>query len=336
MLATAQYLSDRALWQKSDEGANKPAQNGLAYSYGGKDPDIRQKPPAGCCTEQVYGLDCSGFVHQAATSAGLPIPVGPASLQGTPEPWNEALVDGLKLVMKTVDLTQTGYESGDIIGWGSHIGIVVVDAAAGVSVFQSNGVSGCKPEGGKDADQCSRNRGPTRGPRRIALADALQWFGAPSSVLRLVPEASFTVKLDWGGQPDVDLHVVEPGGAHVYFGNRQGGDGFLDLDDTSQFGPEHYFVRQLTDGDYRVGVAYFSGGGPETARVTITAGSRTHVFTQALTVETGTSAIPVATVRVSTDPGSGERKIEVLATGSSARGARLPAVPNPGKPSPAR
>ena len=115
----------------------------------------------------------------------------------------------------------------------------------------------------------------------------------------------FTVTLEWGGQPDVDLHVFEPDGSHVYYSAPAGTAGYLDVDDTSGSGPEHYYAscERLLAGTYRVGVNYYRGDGPETARVQIEAGDAVRNFTQPLGADVGSdgndSPIPVATVVVS-------------------------------------
>ncbi|MGK2905990.1 MAG: YfaP family protein [Desulfuromonadales bacterium] len=90
-----------------------------------------------------------------------------------------------------------------------------------------------------------------------------------------VGNGPISVTLTWGAEPDVDLHVYEPDGTHVYYGNRLGSSGYLDRDDISAFGPEHYYVvdcETLAAGTYRVGVNYFWGRAPETAHVQIKAG----------------------------------------------------------------
>jgi hypothetical protein len=55
---------------------------------------------------------------------------------------------------------------------------------------------------------------------------------------------AFSLTLTWDTPTaDVDLHVYEPGGKHVYFGSTLGDNGaYLDFDDTEGFGPEHYYV----------------------------------------------------------------------------------------------
>lgn len=77
--------------------------------------------------------------------------------------------------------------------------------------------------------------------------------------------------LSWGDQPDVDLHAYEPNGSHVYYNSLIGQDGTLDVDDVNGFGPENYVVacENVNTGTYQIGVNYFNGNAPETARVAI-------------------------------------------------------------------
>jgi hypothetical protein len=112
--------------------------------------------------------------------------------------------------------------------------------------------------------------------------------------------------LTWGAQPDVDLHVFEPNGAHVYYANRIGPSGTLDRDDTDGFGPENYAVceRPVEVGLYRIGVNYYYGTAPETANINVKAGGVSRPFSVALPSALGaagnSSPIPVATVVVTT------------------------------------
>lgn len=113
-----------------------------------------------------------------------------------------------------------------------------------------------------------------------------------------------TVTLTWGAEPDVDLHVFEPNGAHVYYANLNGPSGFLDRDDITSFGPENYFVdcATLETGSYSVGVNYFFGNNPETATVRMRAGLLDRTFFQFLAAAVGpagdNSPIPVAVITV--------------------------------------
>lgn len=103
----------------------------------------------------------------------------------------------------------------------------------------------------------------------LASASALSW---PEPKVGSGP---ISVTLTWGSQPDVDLHVYEPGGSHVYYNFMDGASGYLDLDDVKGWGPEHYYVTacdSLITGTYLVAVNYFKGSAPETAHVQIEAG----------------------------------------------------------------
>jgi uncharacterized protein YfaP (DUF2135 family) len=83
-----------------------------------------------------------------------------------------------------------------------------------------------------------------------------------------------TITLTWDVQPDVDLHIIEPGGTHVYYGQSRGQNGYLDVDDTSRYGPEHYYTNcTLATGNYTVYLYFFSGYGSSTTVTTVSAGS---------------------------------------------------------------
>lgn len=70
--------------------------------------------------------------------------------------------------------------------------------------------------------------------------------------LSIVPDATqnsgaITVEILWDHKPDLDLHIFEPStsnssGFHIYYRNRTGISGYLDVDDTNGYGPEHYYT----------------------------------------------------------------------------------------------
>lgn len=73
------------------------------------------------------------------------------------------------------------------------------------------------------------------------------------------------VTLAWEFPGDIDLHVYEPGGNHIYFANRRNPDttGWLDMDNLDgghRGNPavENVFWDNPPSGDYRVAVKYFS------------------------------------------------------------------------------
>jgi hypothetical protein len=72
----------------------------------------------------------------------------------------------------------------------------------------------------------------------------------------------FTATLTWGGSGDADLHVYEPDGTWVYYVNKQGNAGYLDIDDRGSNGPEHYYAscdaNKIQTGVYAIKVANFA------------------------------------------------------------------------------
>ncbi len=122
-----------------------------------------------------------------------------------------------------------------------------------------------------------------------------------------VTQGIITVTLTWGAQPDVDLHIYEPDGNHVYYASRTGNSGYLDWDDTSSYGPEHYYAScaNLQTGTYNVGVNYYYGHGPETARIIINAYDIEREYSVSLSTDRGSSGdnspIHVASIVVTTD-----------------------------------
>lgn len=72
------------------------------------------------------------------------------------------------------------------------------------------------------------------------------------------------VTLTWDSSTDVDLHVVEPSGEEIWFGDRSSATGGqLDVDNTVAFGPENIFwpVGSAPNGTYSVYVHYYSTNG---------------------------------------------------------------------------
>ena len=71
----------------------------------------------------------------------------------------------------------------------------------------------------------------------------------------------FTATLVWNGTGDTDLHVYEPDSSHVFYSYMLGTSGYLDVDNTTANGPEHYFAScdstKLQTGTYRVAVANY-------------------------------------------------------------------------------
>jgi hypothetical protein len=105
--------------------------------------------------------------------------------------------------------------------------------------------------------------------------DIIAVLGNLARPLQIVKSGVITVSLNWGSEPDVDLHVYEPNGMQVFWNNLQGYSGTLDRDDRTGYGPEHYYVpscETLEHGIYHIALDYFKGDGPEVATVQIAAG----------------------------------------------------------------
>jgi hypothetical protein len=154
---------------------------------------------------------------------------------------------------------------------------------------------------------------PNSSSRAAILSQIVQILNTIERPADEAQEGIITVTLTWGAEPDVDLHVFEPNGTHVYYANRFGPSGFLDVDDVTSFGPEHYFVScdTLEAGTYAVGVNYFRGSAPENAHVQIKAGLLVRDFDIFLPSARGSSGdsspIPVANIVVFGDAEEGFR-----------------------------
>ncbi|MEX3073756.1 YfaP family protein [Vibrio alginolyticus] len=125
--------------------------------------------------------------------------------------------------------------------------------------------------------------------RQRIIDHVFEQYSALEVAEDVLPSGAFTATLEWGSEPDVDLHVFEPNGSHVYYRAKQGQVGFLDLDDTNGYGPEHYTLPcdNIEEGTYRVGVNYYRGESPETARVTINTETDSESRTKSLSTALG-------------------------------------------------
>lgn len=147
--------------------------------------------------------------------------------------------------------------------------------------------------------------GNVSGPR--ILSQVLTRIQNISQPTQTAETGIITVTLEWGSQPDVDLHIYEPNGTHVYWANSYGPSGYIDVDDTNGYGPEHYYVscEKLQEGPYNVGVNYYWGYGPETARIQVSAGDIVRSYTTYLPQYRAgsgdSSPVPVASIQVSKD-----------------------------------
>lgn len=89
---------------------------------------------------------------------------------------------------------------------------------------------------------------------------------------------AFRVVLNWGRSPlDLDLHAVYET-SHVYFSNKKGADSFLDVDDTTSYGPETITVNKRHPGaKYVFAIHNYSANG-KYGTTTLSAASAAKVF----------------------------------------------------------
>ena len=68
------------------------------------------------------------------------------------------------------------------------------------------------------------------------------------------------VTLGWDTDyTDIDLHIKEPDGTHVYYGNRDSEKGgYLSRDFVNGYGPECYIIKEAELGVYEFKTRYFA------------------------------------------------------------------------------
>lgn len=97
------------------------------------------------------------------------------------------------------------------------------------------------------------------------------------------------------------MHVFEPAyndngiGQHVYFSNKTGMFGDLDVDNMSGYGPEHYNVQcdALVTGKYEFAVDYYGDRGSDTSAkytLNVKAGNQTRPFTGVIAIPEDTDS----------------------------------------------
>ena len=111
---------------------------------------------------------------------------------------------------------------------------------------------------------------------RAAILDAMDavWAQLPPAEPKL-GQGIFQATLTWDGTADLDLHVREATGTHVWYAQPVGDVGLLDLDDTDGYGPENYFVGPLEDllpGEYLIWLEQHAGAAGDQATLSVVAG----------------------------------------------------------------
>lgn len=123
---------------------------------------------------------------------------------------------------------------------------------------------------------------------RYSTAVLAAFFFVASVSIGIAQELDFEV--NWNVPTDIDLHVIEPSGEEIYFGNRESASGGeLKSDDTSGTGPENIFWdTNAPTGQYQIFVVNFSGSVAVnfTVQVKITGGV-VQTFTGSLAASSG-------------------------------------------------
>lgn len=140
--------------------------------------------------------------------------------------------------------------------------------------------------------------GPETGP---VVAEAVTAMAASLVNDRpLAGQGELQIMLTWDTPGDIDLHVLEPDGSHVYWAARQGTTGQLDRDDIVGRGPENFYVcerESVAIGEYAVGVNNFGGRAGTEVEVYVRAGDELRRLTTSVgAADGGQTILGVATV----------------------------------------
>lgn len=221
-----------------------------------------------------------------------------------------------ELPMESFGIVSVANPASRVAGDGPYFTLMNDLVIAGVRAIFPNTLPGNVMNGGNDSDWAHHSfvdaylNGDQSGP--LILNTVLSETEALAWPVPQVGKGPISVTMTWGEQPDVDLHVFEPGGSHVYYASPLGQAGYLDHDDSRSYGPEHYYVDScdtLEPGRYGVAVNYYRGEGPETAHVQIQAGDIIRDYSAYLFMAFGSTgnsrAWPVANIDVIEDPEQG-------------------------------
>lgn len=150
-----------------------------------------------------------------------------------------------------------------------------------------------------------REKIPSRAKVDEKIHYYLKTLEQPKPIFQL---GALMVTLTWEGNTDVDLHIREPNGTKVLYSNKTGNFGTIDVDNTTGKGPEHYVVpcSSQIEGEYEIGVNYFSGTGVENVKVQITSeNGDSKIFAKKLETANGVNGnsapVKVAKVKVYKD-----------------------------------
>jgi hypothetical protein len=187
----ATYLAKRSNFIYAANGELSPAQNGLAYSWGGKKFDERLNPPGDgdSCLYNIYGLDCSGFIHQLFERNGIRFPKGRADDQRRKTVLKKALIpyfgDSTLFDVADMNIPPAQFQTGDIVyfqknGEAYHIGMCLKLGTDDLRFYESSG----RP------NKCEENISAARGPRGLKITERLVGTGYSVERIFLRPGAN--------------------------------------------------------------------------------------------------------------------------------------------------
>jgi hypothetical protein len=287
------------------------APRGLTASASGNTVTLAWLPPLG-------GQQVDGYVIEAGGTAGgtfVRLPVAATSFT-TPGP------DGLYYArVRAVNALGTSGPSNEV---SFRLGIVAPSAPVNLTgAIRQNRVDlfWAAGSGGGPVQGYMLEAGSSSGARNLvnmAIGPATSFSAAaptgryfvrvraynragvsgPSNEVVLTPDAGacagdVSATLSWNTPTDIDLHVIEPNGTHVFYARRIGTTARLDRDNTSGYGPENICVLTNASavGNYEVFVVPYGGSSyPTTATITV----RTRAGTSSERYQVMTRVLPVA------------------------------------------
>ncbi len=115
------------------------------------------------------------------------------------------------------------------------------------------------------------------------------------------------ISLTWNTTSDIDLHVIEPDGTHVWWRVPRGKTARLDRDNTTGFGPEVISVLPGAGvrGVYQIYIVHYRGEAPTISTIAVslgvgTPGVKTEIFTRQTDEPDAETGINVALVDITT------------------------------------
>ena len=248
----------------------------------------------------------STWVHTCGSPGTPPPPAGPSSAPS----WLPHTVTASTVTLNwtstqgatAYDIEATVQATGQVLNVpvGNQTSLVVANVPPGSYVLRIRGRS-------------STSAGPYSSPLTVIVGGG---GGAPPPA-----PGPTQITLTWNTTADMDLHLIEPGGAHVYWNSRSGPTAQLEADDLDGFGPERTVIRTPAPGIYQVYIVEYSGAAT-TATVTITVNAGTaSAQTVSYTIQAGGGSpaigYNVANVNAVTgqiSPAAGTRVADLRAT----------------------